>query len=72
MQERQYLITEAQLKALIAQVTMSTLHISIEELIFEDQATLDVFFHDDPEPKELESMYSFPQGMLMTHDESEE
>lgn len=61
MQERQYLITEAQLKSLLEQAKQSTMDISADEMIFEYQATLDVFF-DNPQSERISSKYSFPQG----------
>ena len=62
MQERQYLITEAQLNSLLEQAKQSTVDISVDEMIFENQATLDVFF-DNPQSEQISSKFSFPQGM---------
>lgn len=60
MHERQYLITETQLVSLVEQVKQSTANVSVDEMLLEDQATLDVFF-DDPHSEHVASMFSFPQ-----------
>ena len=62
MQERQYLITEAQLNSLLEQAKQSTVDKSVDEMIFENLATLDVFF-DNPQSEQISSKFSFPQGM---------